>query len=139
MSENTSNNEQQEISTYRKKPVVIKAIQLREDNIKKVYEFIHGAGSIKTDSRIAEDRWQDYENIVRQEGLRLKTLESDGETQVADIGDWIIKGVEGEYYPCKPQIFEKTYELAVNGSGKAKASEVRVNALVKCTRQSYEL
>jgi hypothetical protein len=36
-------------------------------------------------------------------------------TMVADQEDWIIKGVKGEFYPCKPDIFEATYELAENG------------------------
>lgn len=40
--------------------------------------------------------------------LRITTLEGDHECQ---LGDWIIKGVHGEFYPCKPDIFEKTYEV----------------------------
>lgn len=40
------------------------------------------------------------------EGLVIHTLEGD---HLANYGDWIIKGVEGEFYPCKPSIFEKTY------------------------------
>jgi len=39
--------------------------------------------------------------------LEIKTLEG---TMCADIGDYIIKGVNGEFYPCKPDIFEKIYE-----------------------------
>lgn len=41
-------------------------------------------------------------------GLYIETLEG---TMRADRGDWIIRGVSGEIYPCKPDIFEKTYEL----------------------------
>jgi hypothetical protein len=40
-------------------------------------------------------------------GIRIKTLEG---TMMADLGDWIICGVQGEFYPCKPDIFEATYE-----------------------------
>lgn len=40
--------------------------------------------------------------------LRITTLEGDHECL---LGDWIIKGVHGEFYPCKPDIFEKTYEV----------------------------
>ena len=40
--------------------------------------------------------------------MRVVTLEG---TMVASCGDWIIKGVKGEFYPCKPDIFEATYEL----------------------------
>lgn len=44
---------------------------------------------------------------VAERSLFIKTLEGEMEAQP---GDWIIRGVEGEYYPCKPSIFEKTYE-----------------------------
>jgi len=40
--------------------------------------------------------------------LRIDTLEG---TMAADPGDWVIKGVKGEFYPCKPDIFEATYEV----------------------------
>ena len=39
--------------------------------------------------------------------MRIETLEG---TMVASVGDWVIRGVKGEYYPCKPDIFEATYE-----------------------------
>jgi hypothetical protein len=96
---------------YRKKPVVIEAIQLTTNNLKEVYEFIHGKGCVDNSScQMAEDRWGDYERIVNEEGLRLKTLESHNETQIASVGDFIIKGVKGEFYPCKPDVFDMTYE-----------------------------
>lgn len=41
--------------------------------------------------------------------LKIETLEG---VMLANVGDWIIKGVNGEFYPCKPDIFEKTYEIA---------------------------
>lgn len=49
-------------------------------------------------------RWLNYPN---QEYLIIATLEGE---MLANIGDWIIKGVKGEIYPCKPDIFEATYE-----------------------------
>ena len=45
--------------------------------------------------------------MVKKDGLKIFTLEG---TMNANIGDWIIKGVKGEFYPCKPDIFEETYE-----------------------------
>ena len=44
-----------------------------------------------------------------EHGLAIYTLEG---TMIASKGDWIIKGVSGEFYPCKPDIFDKTYEAA---------------------------
>jgi len=97
---------------FRKKPIVVEAIQLTEKNIKKCYELVNNT-KIDLPSPIASDRWYDYESIVIKEGLDVPTLE-DGKDKrakhVASIGDWIIKGVNGEFYPCKPDIFHKTYE-----------------------------
>ena len=74
---------------YRKKPVVIEAIINRGNNTREIFEFV-GASCF-----IAEG------NVI------IKTLEGD---HTAQIGDYIIKGVKGEFYPCKPDIFEMTYE-----------------------------
>lgn len=94
----------------RKKPVVIDFIQLREDNIRDVVEFIEGKQYLPIGS-ISWHKFEEYKDIVRRDGYRIKTLESDNETQIADIGDIIIKGVKGEFYPCKPEIFYITYEI----------------------------
>ena len=99
------------MAQYRKKPVVIEAVQFTEKTVKEMYLFINGEGSIgDLSNRITSDKWDDYENSVIKNGYSFKTLESDGETQKSVLGDWIIKGVNGEFYPCKPDIFEKTYE-----------------------------
>lgn len=45
--------------------------------------------------------------VLEDRRLAITTLEG---TMIADIGDWVIKGVKGEIYPCKPDIFEATYE-----------------------------
>lgn len=96
---------------YRKKPVTIEALQLTEKNILQVYRFINGEDSVKLNCNMANDRWEDYKNICKENGgLRLKTMESDNETQIASFGDFIIKGIQGEFYPCKPDVFEQTYE-----------------------------
>lgn len=78
---------------YRKKPVEIEAVQYTGDNFKEVCEFV-GKILNMTDSE------QNY--------IIIETLEGD---MTASVGDFIIKGVHGEFYPCKPDIFEKTYEL----------------------------
>ena len=54
-------------------------------------------------------QWHEFcDFIVHKIGLPIKTLEG---VMYASIGDYIIKGVNGEFYPCKPDIFHKTYEL----------------------------
>lgn len=93
-----------------KKPVKIEAIQLTRDNIFEVRTFIDGKQPA-VDNYQDMEAWMVYEDIVKASGLKLMTLESDGQTQVADIGDYIIKGIQGEFYPCKPDIFEATYDF----------------------------
>lgn len=99
---------------YRKKPVVIEAVQLTESTILEAYQFVHGPVKI-TPTCAGYERWDRYEASVKSKGMGVPTLEDgpDGRAKhVATIGDWIIKGVHGEFYPCKPDIFEKTYEEA---------------------------
>ena len=95
------------MAKFKKKPLVVEAIQLTTSNIREVYEFIHGKTIISN-----MNKWEEYEDSVKKNGLRLKTMESHNETQIASIGDYVIMGVQGEFYPCKPDIFEKTYETA---------------------------
>ena len=90
-----------------KKPVTIDAIQLLKTNVKDVYSFIYG----DRHTFKPESKWEAFVDSVIENGFRLMTLESDGQTQVADIGDYIIKGVAGEFYPCKPDIFHATYDV----------------------------
>jgi hypothetical protein len=85
---------------YRKKPVVIEAIQLTEHNAEEI-TFLDPVGKISREmDGVAE-------NPKPTGRLAITTLEG---TMFAEIGDWIIKGIKGEYYPCKPDIFEATYE-----------------------------
>jgi len=78
---------------FRKKPVVIEAVHLTCDLTP---ADLHGFLGTFADVE-----------VVDQRALVIHTLEGD---MRADDGDWIIKGVKGEFYPCKPDIFEATYE-----------------------------
>ena len=80
---------------YRKKPVVIDAIQWDGINEAEISRFVAD-----------KDLYFFDEDRVRG-GLVIKTLEGENS---ASIGDYIVKGVDGEFYPCKPDVFEKTYE-----------------------------
>lgn len=82
---------------YRKKPVVIEARQLTFENAEEIQAW---CGSTQTWSKPP---------MRAVSGILVPTLESPHE---ASFGDWIIKGVKGEFYPCKPDIFEATYEKA---------------------------
>ena len=86
---------------FRKKPVVIEAIRWTGSNLREIIDFMGLHPSIE------KWTWPEYEQVVRDEGLKIFTLEG---TYSALVGDMIIKGVKGEFYPCKPDIFEATYE-----------------------------
>ena len=89
---------------YRKKPVIIDAIQFDGLNLEEIKLFV--GDNIIYD--IIDTAWQvgkGRPHIL----MKIKTLE--GDMNVSEM-DYIIKGVNGEFYPCKPDIFEKTYELA---------------------------
>ena len=92
---------------YRKKPVVIDAIQLTDRNVRQVYEWVYDCVAIKTDMDL--HKWDDYVQLIIAKGMKIPTLEGE---MAASIGDYIIKGIQGEFYPCKPDIFEATYEVA---------------------------
>jgi len=82
---------------YRKKPIVIEAIQWD--------------GELSTYQKILKNFYTKYKIIYIQEfkELQIETLEG---THTASLNDWIIKGIEGEVYPCKPTVFEAIYEDA---------------------------
>lgn len=83
------------MATYQKKPVIVTAIQWTGKNKKEISDFL-------TEDMKSEDTFE-----FNNDGLFIK--KSEGKLY-ASIGDYIIKGVNGEFYPCKPDIFEKTYE-----------------------------
>lgn len=81
---------------FRKKPVVIEAVQFLDDG-----DSLTDIASFMGDVTISY-------HFPNEPVLHIDTLEG---IMTASKGDWIIKGVQGEFYPCKPDIFEKTYEV----------------------------
>ena len=80
------------MAKFRKKPVMIEAIQWTGNNLEEIKDFMG---------------YYEY----AKKNLIIPTLEG---KMIAQVNDWIIRGVQGEYYPCKPDIFEKTYEPVVD-------------------------
>jgi len=92
---------------YRKKPVVIEAFQMTKErrwNNSDWPNWLHQAWQKEPSE---EAMWID-DRDPKREKLLVGTLEG---VHKIDWGDWIIQGIQGELYPCKPDIFEKTYEL----------------------------
>jgi hypothetical protein len=85
------------MAKFRKKPVLIEATNFRRETFEFVKDFTNGtAHSLKIERR-----------INGKCTCIIPTLEGE---HIANEGDWIIKGVHGEFYPCKPDIFVKTYD-----------------------------
>ena len=78
------------VRKYRKKPVIISAMQWKGNNRSEIIDFVGNSA------------------VFDRTGLYIITLEGE---MFASIGDYIIRGVDGEFYPCKSDIFRKTYEL----------------------------
>ncbi|EGY53100.1 hypothetical protein [Neisseria shayeganii] len=93
---------------FRKKPVTIEAKQYtgEERNTIALYEWIH---DVDLSSIFGVARAKIMAECAECGGLLIPTLEGN---MLASKGDWIIRGVQGEFYPCKPDIFEATYEPA---------------------------
>lgn len=83
---------------FRKKPVEIEAIQYKGFMTEEIKDFVG-------DSLISQPSLGEEGGSV---GYFIKTLE--GTSYMLDKNDWIIKGVKGEFYPCKPDVFEKSYD-----------------------------
>lgn len=96
---------------YRKKPVVIDAVQLTWENWSEMFEFA-GVGKLAdnkpTGCYVGADGVALPEGQTSEKmGLLIPTLEG---LMLACQNDYVIRGVKGELYPCKPDIFEATYE-----------------------------
>lgn len=77
---------------YVKKPILIEAIQIKRDNIPELIKFSHG----------------DFEYIDGSSYCMVNTLEG---TMQCHFGDYLVKGIHGEFYACKKEVFEESYEL----------------------------
>lgn len=83
------------IEKARKKPVVVDVFHY--ENRSQFSEIVDWVDNVLT--------------IYEDDGIDIQTLEG---VTIASLGDWIIKGVKGEFYACKPDIFDMTYELIVD-------------------------
>jgi len=87
------------VSTFQKKPVRVEAVQVDTQDYDGLCEIVGWCGGRAVGDF---DEGGDPDAVIA-----IETLEG---TMTAKDGDYIIKGVQGEFYPCKPDIFEQTYE-----------------------------
>lgn len=89
------------MNKYRKKPVVIEAVQYTGKNGNEIRKW---SGNKVIESPVLEPS----DDNLSGKYVQIETLEG---TMIGNVGDWIIKGIQGEFYPCKDEIFKATYEI----------------------------
>jgi len=91
---------------FTKKPVTIEAVQYVRYNVDEVCDFVSAGGQLVRLGHVDPASGVELHILTLEDGIN-------GEARhVASPGDWIIKGVKGEFYPVKPDIFEATYDPA---------------------------
>ena len=99
------------MTKYKKKPVVVEAYQyLKGINDLNIISFIK-FGDYLSVSKLPKNYFNAKLNKANLEPIQIHTLEGKMLMPVFDK-DYVVKDANGEFYPCKPDIFEKTYELA---------------------------
>jgi len=88
---------------FRKKPVVVEVIKW--DGSQEGFLGVLDWANKLAGAHLSFVFWET--NLNKDPKIKIRTLEGD---MFASEGDWIIRGVKGEFYPCKPDIFEQTYE-----------------------------
>ena len=96
---------------YRKKPVVIEAVHWNGLNLSEIKGFVGNSATYELHDEFY-NRGEGIPSIPPWHEITIHTLEGDHK---CSKGDYIIKGVKGEFYPCKPDIFKQTYEIAQEG------------------------
>lgn len=114
---------------YRKKPVVVEAVRWTGSNLEEIRNFV-GSDLIEECVELFDIKRTLKEMLV---DIAIDTLEG---TMRVDYGDYIIKGVKGEFYPCKPDIFKQTYDEVIDDNKKQK--ETYLSKYLKENNCSYE-
>lgn len=118
------------MAKYRKKPVVVEAIQWTGSNLEEIRNFV---GSDLIENYIKH--FDIERTLIKQtlSGIAINTLEG---TMIVNYGDYIIKGVNNEFYPCKPDIFKQIYEEIIDDNKKQK--ETYLSKYLRENNCSYE-
>ena len=117
------------MTKYRKKPVVVEAVRWTGSNLEEIRNFV-GSDLIEDCVELFDIKRTLKKMLV---GIAIDTLEG---TMIVDYGDYIIKGVQGELYPCKPDIFEQTYEEVIDDNKEQK--ETYLSKYLRENNCSYE-
>jgi hypothetical protein len=93
------------VQKFRKKPAIIEAIRYTVNNGRELFQWSSGA---VIDSPVLEPS----EDNPTGDYVQIKTIDTKDSFATAVVGDWVVKGIKGEFYPCKDDIFMELHELA---------------------------
>lgn len=96
------------IKQYRKKPLIATAVQWTGDNLMEVTAFMKNQTLEEFKANLNEKDWSEYETTISTCGLTIT------DNIFVFLNDYIIKGINEEFYPCSPDVFEKSYSLIGN-------------------------
>ena len=113
------------IKQYRKKPLIATAVQWTGDNLMEVTAFMKNQTLEEFKANLNEKDWSEYETTISTCGLTIT------DNIFVFLNDYIIKGTNEEFYPCSPDVFEKSYSLIGNETGCKKITLLGDRILVR--------
>lgn len=117
---------------FTKKPVTVEAMQMPTDYDQEAVRQIavwmvdNGLPGADVDVSEVDDQYVHGNVVLPEFGTNFLDIETLEGTMTARLGDWIIRGVQGEFYPCKPEIFEQTYDQADTDTGRPREHHVTI-------------
>lgn len=115
------------IKQYRRKPLLVTAVQWTGDNLMEVIAFMKNQPIEEFKATLDEKEWNSYETLIQEHGQSV--LITPG--VFAYLNDYIIRGIDKELHPCSPDVFEKSYSLIGNETGCKKITLLGDRILVR--------
>lgn len=115
------------IKQYRRKPLLVTAIQWTGDNLMEVIAFMKNQSVEEFKATLDEKEWNSYETLIREHGQSVLIAPN----VFAYLNDYIIRGIDKELHPCNPDVLEKSYSLIGNETGCKKITLLGDRILVR--------
>lgn len=115
------------IKQYRRKPLLVTAVQWTGDNLMEVIAFMKNQSVEEFKATLDEKEWNSYETLIREHGQSVLIAPN----VFAYLNDYIIRGIDKELHPCSPDVFEKSYSLIGNETGCKKITLLGDRILVR--------
>lgn len=115
------------IKQYRRKPLLVTAVQWTGDNLMEVVAFMKNQPIEEFKANLNPDEWKGYEAVISEYGKSV-LVSAD---VFANLNDYIIRGIDKELHPCSPDVFKKVYSLAGNEAGCKKITLLGDRILVR--------